>query len=357
LIRHWLPLILLCLTAFPARAGLPDATRFAVVLELGNLSQAKEWLDEGLPPNFLGDRIGTGLMIGAWEGNIPLMELFVARGADVNQANSLGEQALQLAVWKGRAEAVRWLLDHGASVNREGKQWSALHYAAFAGHNDLIKLLIARGADVNAQTPNQSSVLMMAAHEGHEDAVQELLQAGADTRPKNDMGDTALTWAMRYNNLNIAKRISSVKEFAEAVQAAPESFGKPVRSIPAPVEVSEILRQIRLARAEGKPVDDLQQALFATADKLKAETAAPRQKRAPKALLITARKPGSGQAEGERAELRYASEGSGAKAKSVASGMSDVSDILARLRRAQAEGKPVEDLRQALLDAVARRAK
>jgi hypothetical protein len=360
LFRHLLPLllpILLLLAASPVRAGLPDATRFTVVMELGDLSQAKEWLDEGLPPGFLGDRIGTGLMIGAWDGNIPMMELFLARGADINQTNSLGEQALQLAAWRGHTEAVAWLLDHGAAVNREGKQWSALHYAAFAGHDDLLKLLLSRGGDVNAQTPNQSTVLMMAAHEGHEDAVQELLKAGADPRPKNDWGDTALTWAMRYHNLKIAKLISSAAEFAEAVKAPPESFGKPVRSVPAPMEISEILRQIRIARAEGKPVDDLQQTLFATADKLKAEVVAPREKRAPKALLITARKPGSGQQEGERAELSYGTQDTRPSGKSGASGTSDVSDILARLRRAQAEGKPVEELRQALLDAVARRTK
>jgi ankyrin repeat protein len=238
---------------------LPDATRFTVVMELGNLSQAKEWLDEGLPPNFTGDRIGTGLMIGAWDGNIPMMELFLARGADINQTNSLGEQALQLAAWRGHTDAVGWLLDHGATVNREGKHWSALHYAAFAGHNDLLQLLISRGGDVNAQTPNQSTVLMMAAHEGHEDTVQALLKAGADPRPKNDWGDTALTWAMRYQNLKIAKLITTAAEFAEAVKAPPESFGKAIRSVPAPMEISDLLRQIRIARAEGKPVEELQQ--------------------------------------------------------------------------------------------------
>jgi hypothetical protein len=38
--------------------------------------------------------IGSGLMIGAWEGNMPMMDLFHSRGADINKANHLGEQAL-----------------------------------------------------------------------------------------------------------------------------------------------------------------------------------------------------------------------------------------------------------------------
>ncbi|TRZ91553.1 MAG: ankyrin repeat domain-containing protein, partial [Rhodocyclaceae bacterium] len=67
------------------------------------------------------------MMIGAWEGNIPMMELFVAHGADINKANSFGEQALLHAAWKGRLEAVRWLVERGARLNREGKEWAALH--------------------------------------------------------------------------------------------------------------------------------------------------------------------------------------------------------------------------------------
>ena len=124
----YLILMLACLTVVPlARAELPDPVAFGVAMELGDRDKARRWLDEGLPPNFLADRIGTGLMIGAWEGNIPLMEVFVQHGADVNFANARGEQALQMAAWKGQKDAVAWLLDHGAAPSRRGKEWSALH--------------------------------------------------------------------------------------------------------------------------------------------------------------------------------------------------------------------------------------
>lgn len=357
---------LLMLLAAPVQAGLPDATRFGVVMELGNLSQAREWLDEGLSPDFMADRIGSGLMIGAWEGNIPMMELFLSRGAQINLSNANGEQALQMAAWQGHLKAVEWLLDHGAGLNREGNHWSALHYAVFAGRKEVVRLLMARGADVNAKAPNKSTVLMMAAREGHEDLARELLAAGADPRPVNDWGDNALTWAMRQNNLMIAKLVAvAPTEFAEAVRAPREFFGKPVRSTPAPQELSEILKEIRIARAQGKSVDDLEQALFAMAAKLKAKAQAESvaRKGAPTALYITASRSRGAQAAGEKAELNYAgadkARGSGSAGATPASrtGGSDVSDILYRLRRAQAEGKPVDELRQALLDAVARSAK
>ena len=108
-----------------AWAALPDPVTFGVTMETGDVNKARQWLDEGLPPNFLADRIGTGLMIAAWEGNIPLMELFVQRGANINFVNRNGEQAVQLAAWKGQAEAVKWLLARGASLNRRAASISA----------------------------------------------------------------------------------------------------------------------------------------------------------------------------------------------------------------------------------------
>ena len=346
------------LQGLPASATLPDPVRFGVTMELGNLAQARDWLDEGLPPGYLADRIGSGLMIGAWEGNIPLMELFLSRGARLDQENSRGEQALQFAAWQGHLEAVRWLLEHGAPLNRQGNAWSALHYAAFAGHNDVLQLLLQRGADVNARAPNESTVLMMAVREGQEDSVRRLLAAGADPRPVNDQGDSALTWAMRHRHLAIAKLVSETPaRFAEAVKAPPETFGTPVRSEPAPTEVSEVLRQIRFARAEGKDVDELEQALFAMAARLRSQAALQSPKATPGALLITARRKHAGE---EKAELSYPGGRPGdrtAATPAATQADSGVTDILYRLRRAQAEGKPTDELRDALLKAVARAAK
>jgi hypothetical protein len=93
-------LVALLFSVGPAQAQtLPDPIRFSIVIELGDVAAAREWLDAGLPPDFEGNVIGTGLMIGAWEGNIPMMELFVSRGADINKANASGEQALLLTAW------------------------------------------------------------------------------------------------------------------------------------------------------------------------------------------------------------------------------------------------------------------
>lgn len=58
---------------------------------------------------------------------------------------------LHLVAKRGDAEAVRWLLEHGADPNARWSHWDAevtpLHLAAAQGHVDVVRLLLAAGAD------------------------------------------------------------------------------------------------------------------------------------------------------------------------------------------------------------------
>jgi hypothetical protein len=215
---------------------LPDPLTYGVQVEAGNLPQVREWLDLGLPPDFTADRIGTGLMIAAWHGNVPMMALLVSRGADVNRANANGESALMHAAWRGQLEAIKWLLERGARINSGPMQWSALHYAVFAGRSEAAALLIERGADINARSTNGSSVIMMAVYEGHEPLVKQLLEKGADLTVKNDRGEGALDWAFKFKRLGIARMVSSPQEFVAAASRPSAQWGEAVRSQPAPPE-------------------------------------------------------------------------------------------------------------------------
>lgn len=296
----------LALTApIGANAELPDPVRFAVAIEAGDLKTVKGWLDEGLDPEFSADRVGTGLMLAAWEGNIDMMALFVAHGADINAMNAVREQPLMHAAWKGHRDAVRWLLDRGAQINRNGLDWSALHYAVFAGHRDVVSTLIARGADINARSTNGSSPLMMAAREGHADLAQLLVNLGADTSIRNDWGDDALVWAMRYGNPQIARMVATPERFAEAARAPREQFGAAIRSLPPPQRLAVLMKQIREAEAAGRSSLALQEEYLAAVRELRAARAAEEQRAqhaAPTGLEIRARRGAPGR---EQAILIY----------------------------------------------------
>jgi len=213
----------------------PDPATFGNRLESGDIAQLRAWLDAGLDPEYLADRIGTGLMIAAWRGDIPMMELLLARGADVNKANALGERALMHAAWRGHADAVKWLQAKGARIDSDPMQWSALHYAAFAGHGKVAILLLDLGANIDARSTNGSSALMMAVYEGHEQLVRQLLARGADRSLKNDRGDGAVEWAFKFQRLAIARLIETPQEFVARANLPKAHWGDPVRSQPAAI--------------------------------------------------------------------------------------------------------------------------
>jgi hypothetical protein len=285
-----------------AHGALPDPVQFGIAIERGDVKRARAWLEAGLPPDYVGDRIGTGLMIAAWEGNIEMMELFHSRGADINRTTVNGEQALLFAAWRGHFDATRWLLDRGAQLNRRGLQWSALHYAVFAGQEKVAQFLIDRGANINARSTNGSTPLMMAAREGREGLATTLLGLGADASLTNDVGEDAFAWAMRNRHPHIAKALGSPERFAAAARE-PEAFGPQTRSRPIPTRIEDLMQEMRRAAAEGRLTAELQSAyLLAVRDLRQAQAAEAAREDVPKALEIRARR---GQPGREQAVILY----------------------------------------------------
>ncbi len=123
-------------------------------------------------------------------------------GLDVNQLNKAGESALMLAAIKGQLEWCEKLLQRGARVNQPG--WAPLHYAATGPNPRIVELLLARGAEIEAASPNGSTPLMMAARYGSEESVRLLLAKGADTTRRNERNLSAADFARLAGRAQLA---------------------------------------------------------------------------------------------------------------------------------------------------------
>jgi ankyrin repeat protein len=119
--------------------------------------------------------------------------------------NRVGETPLMMAALKAEVEAARALVAHGAAVQKDG--WSPLHYAATGGSAAIVKLLLSKGAALEARSPNGTTPLMMAARYGNEEAVDALLAAGADRTLKNDLGMDASAFAASAGREKLAARL------------------------------------------------------------------------------------------------------------------------------------------------------
>ena len=137
----------------------------------------------------------------AQEGNIEAVKQHLAAGADVNAKDENGWTPLNSAAVKGRNQIVKLLIEKGADLNAG----TPLIYAATDGHMEVIELLIANGADVNAKANDQlgGTALHMTANLGHKKVVELLVAAGADVNAKMLHGMTPLHFAA--NNKGIAK--------------------------------------------------------------------------------------------------------------------------------------------------------
>ncbi|MBS1970147.1 MAG: ankyrin repeat domain-containing protein [Bdellovibrionales bacterium] len=108
-----------------------------------------------------------------------------------------------LAVRKELAE------NHSLDINlKDHKGYSALMYAAYNGHKDLVITLIAQGADIESPDKGGSTILMGVAFKGHTEIAEILIEAGADIHATNFTGMTALQFAQMFGRNEIIALLS-----------------------------------------------------------------------------------------------------------------------------------------------------
>ncbi|KAH7117332.1 hypothetical protein EDB81DRAFT_243041 [Dactylonectria macrodidyma] len=116
---------------------------------------------------------------------------------------------LMLASYYGHRAVVKLLLEKGAKIEAKdsGHGRTPLLWAAVNGHEDIVKLLLEKGADVEAKDSEDGQTpLSWAAENGHEDIVKLLLEKGADVEAKDsEDGLTPLWWAAENGHEDIVK--------------------------------------------------------------------------------------------------------------------------------------------------------
>ncbi|KAF1334404.1 Tkl protein kinase, partial [Globisporangium splendens] len=125
----------------------------------------------------------------------------------VNFANGCGRTPLFLAAWNGHVEIVRALVARGASVNAtciEGE--TPLFRAAERGHVAVVNALIVEfKAEVDRRKDVGLTPLSVAAREGHAAVVKVLLDQGAEVNQRSRSRQSPLHLAAGNGNLEVVR--------------------------------------------------------------------------------------------------------------------------------------------------------
>jgi len=111
----------------------------------------------------------------------------------------LGETPLHLAAKWGHKEIVALLLANRADVNAKTESGDTpLHYAAENGEDDVAALLLVSHAEVDSRNKWGQTPLHWAAQDGHKDMVSLLLDNGAQVNARDNHGQTPIHISARW---------------------------------------------------------------------------------------------------------------------------------------------------------------
>ncbi|WHQ43995.1 ankyrin repeat domain-containing protein [Alcaligenes faecalis] len=182
-------------------------------VEQGDSAKVREILSEKRARGSVSvsdDQGQSPLLRATWLNHIDIARQLIRAGADVNQSDSIHDSPYLVAGAEGRLEILRMTLENGAdlrSVNRYGG--TALIPAAEHGYVDVVRLLLAAGVDPNhvnylGWTALHEAIVLSDGGAEHQEVLRLLIKAGADVNLPDRQGVLPLSLARQRSQTEMA---------------------------------------------------------------------------------------------------------------------------------------------------------
>ncbi|KAJ5627668.1 hypothetical protein N7490_009896 [Penicillium lividum] len=167
-------------------------------------------------------------------GNSRLAELLLTRPdggpmAEIDARELRGKTALHVATAHDRADIIQLLLAHNAAVNAcSDGGWTPLHNACDKGCEEIVRILLRAGAHINSQLLNGVTSLHLAAQGGHREVVECLLERpDLKRRVRDHFGSTPFLRAAQLKQRDVVLLLApfnNVESLSEDVKQASAAF-------------------------------------------------------------------------------------------------------------------------------------
>ena len=174
----------------------------------GHLDIVEYLIDKGANPNLIDKNGDTILHKAIMKNKFDVVEgLLNLNNIEVDKPNSQGYTPLLLALWKGTEDMVDILMDFRANVWVEGNDGNtALHFAAISNKITFMeRLLHANIKYAERQNNYGNRPLHLAASSNRREAARVLVEKGADLNARNNQKETPLHVAARNDAKDVAE--------------------------------------------------------------------------------------------------------------------------------------------------------
>jgi ankyrin repeat protein len=188
-----------------------DGLALVAASERGDIETVRELLKKGAYIHTQ-DRDGRcALVAAAYRNNLAVADILIAAGADVNMKDNTLQSAFLIATSDGFTELLLKTLKAGAIVNStDSYNGTGLIRAADRGHVAVIRELLKTDIRVNhvnrrGWTALLEAIILGAGKERHIEVVRMLVAAGADVNLPDSDGVSPLSHARKRNFTEIIK--------------------------------------------------------------------------------------------------------------------------------------------------------
>jgi ankyrin repeat protein len=138
------------------------------VIRSGQVDMLTLLLDHGLDPT-------SAVSTAAWEGRGEILDLLIARGADLTRARDDNRPVLNELVRWGQFSLARLYLSKGGEVNQpDDRGWTSMHQAVSRGNLKILKDLLAAGGDAHKADADGRTPRGMAKNSGRADLLKAI---------------------------------------------------------------------------------------------------------------------------------------------------------------------------------------